>query len=78
MTQMTKTINMLFILIRMKTCHCLLLFALVALAKAADDDQTDQQEYCADSEVCEGLIGELTCHVLDAGVRMSSNCPHEN
>ena len=75
---MTKPINMLFIFIRMKTCRFLLLFALVVLAKAADDDQTDQQEYCADSEVCEGHIGQLMCHGQDAGVRMSSNCPHEN
>ena len=55
----------------MNSCHCVvLLFALVVapLASAVDDDQADQ-EYCEDTDLCEGDLGKAICATMDAGVR---------
>ena len=58
----------------MKTYHCVVLLLALVVApftSATDDDQTDQEEYCEDTSVCEGDMGKQICAGPEAGVRMS-------
>ena len=70
--------NLFFRSFRMKTSHCVLLFALIALASAASDNDTTQGQnevkVCEDNQdICPGLVGRLMCQLPSAGVRMNSS-----